>query len=718
MQRKQLILGIADELIVDLFAGGGGMSTAIEQATGRHVDIAINHNDDALSMHRVNHPQTRHFVADVFEVDPRAVTRGKPVGLLHLSPDCTHHSQAAGGQPRDRKIRALSWVGLRWVGQVRPRVVTLENVKQIEKWGPLIAKRDPATGRVLRLDGTVAARGERVPLEQQYLVPDKKREGVTWERFKRLFREQGYAIETQTRVAAKWGAGTTRDRLFAIARCDGEPIVWPEPTHHQKPKRGQQRWKAAADSIDFNLPCPSIFLDKAGARKHGVKRPLADATCRRIAKGIKKFVLDAADPFIVQITRTADDRAYAVDDPLRVITTANGGEFAFVAPTVVPVTHQGGDRVQDVRNPMPTITGANRGELMVCSPVLIQAAHGEGKPGGVQRWGSGALDITGPIGAVTANGGSFSLAAPVLAKLRGDSDGRAITEPMPTITSGAGAARPAGAAHALGLIAPTLVQTGYGEREGQAARTLDIGQPLGTVVGSGKHGVVSAFLAQHNTQRTGVTSGHDAREPLSTIIGSGSHQSVVAAHLLQLRNNCDGRAADEPIRTISAGGEHHAAVSAFLEQYNGPDAAAFQPSGLTAEQEAGALRVAAFLISYYGNGDAISTADPLDTVTTRDRLALVTVMIKGHPYVIVDIGMRMLTPRELYRAQGFPEHYIIDRGHDGRVFSKSAQVRMVGNSVSPPPAQALIEANYFSIRKQTKHRAVAYRKQSNQRAVA
>ncbi len=697
MREKQFILGIDDELIVDLFAGGGGMSTAIEQATGRHVDIAINHSDNALSMHRVNHPQTRHFIADVYEVDPRTVTRGRPVGLLHLSPDCTHHSQASGGQPRDRKIRALSWVGIRWAGQVQPRVITLENVKQILKWGPLVAKRDPRTGRVVRKDGTVAAVGERVALGEQYLVPDKKREGQTWARFKRLLVAMGYEVDTQILVAADYGAGTTRERLYAVARRDGEPIVRPEPTHAKHPTKGLKRWKPAASCIDFSIPTPSIFLDKAAARKAGVKRPLADATCRRIAKGINRYVINAADPFLVKITRTGD-AANSADEPVRTITTANGGEFALVAPTIVPATHQGAVRVNDAQCPLPTVTGANRGELMVAAPVLIQATHGQGKPGGVQRWGSGALDIRAPVGAVTASSGSFAVAAPVLAKFRGESDGRAITEPVPTITSGAGAARPAGAAHALGLVVPTLVQTGYGEREGQATRMLDIDQPLGTIVSGGKHAAVSAFLAQHNTLRHGVTAGHDAREPMSTIIGSGSQQSLVAVNLAQLRNNCDARPARDPLQTISAGGEHHAAVAAFLDKY-ASGASGTLSLGLTAEQEAGALRVAAFLIKYYGTATAIGADEPLDTVTTRDRLALVTVTIKGQPYVIVDIGIRMLTPRELYTAQGFPADYIIDRGHDGRAFTKEAMVRMVGNSVSPPPAAALILANYCAARR-------------------
>lgn len=553
-----------DELIVDLFAGGGGLSSACEQALGRSPDIAINHNDDALSMHRANHPQTRHFVADVFEVCPRGATQGRPVGYLHLSPDCTHHSQAAGGQPRDERIRALTWVGCRWGGQKRPRIITLENVRQILKWGPLVAKRDKATGRVLKRCGTVAEPGEHVARRDQFLVPDPKREGTTWRAFVRSLQAMGYVVEWRILCAADYGAGTTRERLFMVARCDGKPIVWPEPTHFKKPARGQKRWVSAAECIDWSIPCPSIF-ERA--------KPLAPATLRRIARGIQRFVLDSADPFIVNMAHGG--KLESVTDPVSTIATEKGGCRAVVAPS------------------------------------LVQVAHGEGKPGGVQRWGSGVRNALDPLGTATASGGG-----------------------------------------GYALMAASLVQTGYGEREGQAPRSLDITEPLGTIVGTGKHAAACAYLMQANGGFN-ETPGHDPRRPVSTITNSGSQQQAVAAHLAQL----------------------------------------------SPEHEAGALRVAAFLMQYYSEGGQWGgMRDPMNTVTTRDRLALVTVVLKGTPYLIVDIGLRMLTPRELYRAQGFPPDYQIEVGHDGRRFPKSAQVRMVGNSVSPHPAAALIAANCGDLR--------------------
>lgn len=596
---KQLILDVHDKLIVDLFAGGGGMSVAFENAFGRSPDIAINHNDDALSMHRMNHPLTRHFIADVYEVDPHGATQGRQVGWLHLSPDCTHHSQASGGQPRSKKIRGLSWVGYRWGGQVRPDVISLENVKQILKWGPLVAKRDKATGRVMKLDGTVAEPGEQVPVQQQYLVPDPKREGQTWRKFVAALEHLGYKVEWRTLVAADFGGHTTRERLFMIARRDGRPITWPETTHFKKPKKGQKKWKPAADCIDFSDLGKSIF-DRP--------KPLAPATMRRIAKGVKRYVLDNSQPFIVPIAHyNGTDTAHAIEEPLRTITAATkGGEFA------------------------------------MASPVLVHAGHGEGK-GETQRRSHGIKDIQEPLGTVVASGGGHAIAA------------------------------------------ATLVQTGYGEREGQAPRALDIDAPLGTVVGSGKHALCTAYMMQAN-DGFNTTFGRDLAEPMTTITNSGSQQQLVTAHLAHLRGNCDARDLGEPLMTVSAGGQHHGLVECILSP----------------EQEAGAMRVAAFLMEYYSEGGQWSALDkPLNTITTRDRLALVTVFIKGTPYVIVDIRLRMLKPRELFNGQDFPPTYIIDRGHDGRKFSISAQVRMCGNSVDPAMATAFLVANapWLAVRK-------------------
>lgn len=576
-----------DEIVVDFFCGGGGAGTGLEMGLCRPVTVAKNHSPAAISMHTANHPAARHFTTDVFDGDPDEECHGRPVGWFHMSPDCTHHSQAAGGQPRKREIRNLSWIGLKWAGKKKPRVISLENVKQILQWGPLMAKRDKATGRVMKLDGTVAAAGERVPVQQQFLVPDPKRRGITWRRFVHLLEGMGYQVEWQIIKACDFGAPTSRERLFMIARCDGQPIVWPEPTHAKNPAKGQQKWRTAADCIDWSVPSKSIF---------GRKKALADATLRRVAKGMKKFVLDNPQPFIVPIANWSGELAQSAHEPLRTVTSwPRGGSFAMASPVVLPATHQGADRVNDPGEPLPTVTAANRGELMMASPVMITAAHGQGRPDGVQRWGDGCKSS---------------------------------------------------------------------------------GAPLGTVTASGGHALATAFMAQANGGFN-TTHAKSMGEPMTTVTNTGSQQQLVTANLATLRRNCVGRVMDEPVPTMTAGAEHHALV-----EYK-----------LSPEHEQDALRVAAFLISYYGTENISACDAPAPTVTTKDRLGLVTVFVRGTPYVIVDICLRMLQPHELYRAQGFPASYIIDKGADGKPFTKTEQVHMCGNSVSPPPMAALARAN-------------------------
>ncbi|WP_127158454.1 DNA cytosine methyltransferase [Xanthomonas arboricola] len=613
------------EIVVDLFAGGGGASEALKQALGVDPALAYNHDEWAIGMHAANHPLTIHHREDIWHADPRKDVAGRPVGWFHASPDCTHFSQAKGGQPRSRKTRALSWVVLKWVGQLgragnAPRIVSLENVWQILTWGPLVAKRCKATGRVLKMDGTVAARGEQVPVANQQLVPDKRHSGRTWRQFVAALESKGYRVEWRKLTASDYGAGTSRERLFLIARRDGEPIVWPSPTHGTAP--GQQPRVRAADCLDFSLPCPSIFTRK---------RPLADATLRRIAKGVMRHVLQSADPFIV------------------------------------PATHQGSDRVNDVQAPLPTITAANRGELMLVAPELAPFIT-EHSNASNQR----TMRADEPLRTICAGvkGGHFSAVAPILAGVggrAGQSEPRSGAEPLYTMTTKADTA----------LVAPVLVQTGYGERQGQAPRALDLQQPLGTVVAGGvKHAAACAFLEQANGGFY-EGGGRDARDPMSTITATGSQQQLATAHVVTLRNNTHGQAADEPLGTVCASTVHHGMIECTL----------------SAEQPAGALQVAAFLVKYYGSGIAVDLREPLDTATTRDRMALVTVVIQGTPYVIVDIGLRMLKPHELFRAQGFPASYQIQRTADGRAISTSAAVRMCGNSVSPPPLVALARAN-------------------------
>lgn len=554
------------EIVVDLFAGGGGASEALRQALGRDPDIAINHDEWAIGMHAANHPMTRHLRDDVWHADPMREVDGRRVGWFHASPDCTHFSQAKGGQPRSRETRSLSWVVLKWAGSLArvgraPRIISLENVEQILKWGPLVAKRCKATGRVIKLDGSVAAPGERVSVWEQSLVPDKRHAGRTWAQFVAALRALGYAVDWRPLVACDYGAGTSRKRLFLIARRDGARITWPKPTHGKS--AGLLPFVTAAECIDFSVPCQSIFERK---------KPLAEATLRRVAKGIQRYVVGAVEPFIV------------------------------------PATHHGSVRCNASSEPIPTITAAHRGELMAVHPVLAPVLTEHANAPAQRVW-----PINDPLRTQCANvkGGHFALAAAHLVKFRGDSLGTAADATVPTITAGSGAKRPAGAAHALG--------------------------------------VVTAFLEQANTGAIG----HGAGDPVSTICGAGSNQRLVTANLQEIP--------------------------------------------LSPENQAGALRVAAFLMKYYGTALGVDIEKPLDTVTTRDRFALVTVAVRGTQYAIVDVGLRMLRREELFKAQGFPAEYIIDRTADGRPLTISRSVSMVGNSVSPPPLRALAEANLNTV---------------------
>ncbi|WP_028236742.1 DNA cytosine methyltransferase [Pseudomonas brassicacearum] len=610
-----------DEIVVDFFCGGGGAGTGLEMGLGRTVNVAKNHSPQAISMHTVNHPGAVHFTTDVFDGDPDTECGGNAVGWFHMSPDCTHHSQAAGGQPRKREIRNLSWIGLKWAGMKRPRVISLENVKQILQWGPLIAKRCKVTGRVVKLGGGIAEPGEVVPVHQQFLVPDPKRRGQTWAVFVAELKRLGYTVEWRVIRACDFGAPTSRERLFMIARCDGQPIVWPEPTHAKNPVKGQQKWKTAADCIDFSDLGKSIF---------GRKKDLAPATLRRVAKGMKKFVIDNPAPFIVPIANWSGELAQSSAEPLRTITSwPRGGSFAIASPVIAPATHQGSVRVNDPMEPLPTVTCANRGELTLISPVMVGAGGPEysGKPTTADQ----------PAGTLMTQN-HRAIAAAHLVKFRFNDAGKALDEPLPTITSGGNYQRPAGAAHAMGIS--------------------------------------TVFMAQMNGGfNTTFAKGMD--EPLTTVTNTGSQQQLVSASLATLRRNCVGRGVDEPVPTMTASAEHHA-----LLHYK-----------LSPEHEDGALRVAAFLISYYGTENISACDAPLPTITTKDRLAMVTVMVKGTPYVIVDICLRMLKPSELYKAQGFPADYVISHGADGKPFTKTQQVHMCGNSVSPPPMAALARAN-------------------------
>lgn len=384
------------ELTVDNFAGGGGASFGIEAALGRPIDFAINHSAEAIAVHTANHPKTKHFCEDVWAVDPVEVTGGKPVGLAWFSPDCKHFSKAKGGKPLAKKIRGLAWVAIRWAESVRPRVIMLENVTEFQTWGPL------------QDDGT----------------PCPKRKGLTFRRWVRQLQNLGYEIDMRELSACDYGAPTTRKRLFIIARCDGLPIIWPAPTHGVlKP------YRTAAECIDWSLPCPSIFERK---------KSLAEATLRRIARGIDRFVVNSPKPFIVTMRGTEgshlDAASRGVDEPLRTV-SAGGFHHALCTPVIVPLTHHGERRGHPLEEPMPTITGAHRGELALIAPTLINTRNGE-RVGQAPR----VHDIQAPFPTVTAQGSQGALVAAFLARHYGggpgkENDGASMRAPLPTVTT-------------------------------------------------------------------------------------------------------------------------------------------------------------------------------------------------------------------------------------------------------------------------------------------
>lgn len=507
---------MTQELIIDNFAGGGGASTGIAAALGRSVDVAINHNAEALAMHAANHPTTAHYCESVWDVDPLEVTKGQPTGLVWLSPDCKHFSKAKGGKPVEKKIRGLAWVALRWAAKAKPRIIMLENVEEFKTWGPL------------QIDALGNAR------------PDPSKKGQTFNSFVRQLRGLGYAVDWRELRACDYGTPTIRKRFFMVARRDGLPIVWPQPTHGAPGSAGVASgallpWATAASCIDFSLPCPSIFERK---------RPLADATMRRIAKGIMRYVVDCVEPFIVGMCHTG---------------RGDGG------------------KVRQVHDPLSTIT--SKAEHLLIVPVISHY---------------------------------------------------------------------------------------HADKRDADVRSSHVTEPLKTQTTENRHALVAAFLSKFNTGAIGSP----LQDPTPTVMAGGQPKrtstgntlGLVTSNLIKLRGDNVGQATDAPLAAISAQGTHHAEVRAFL-------------------------------LSYYGTDQNPDITGPLATVTSRDRFGLVT--IKGQDYQIVDIGLRMLTPRELYHAQGFAADYIIgDQPSQGLTLTKSAQVRMCGNSVCPQLSEALVRANY------------------------
>ena len=551
------------ELFVDNFAGGGGASTGIEIAIGRSVDIAINHDPDAIAMHKANHPNTKHYCEDVWQVDPMEACGGHPVALAWFSPDCKHFSRAKGGKPVDKNIRGLAWVAVKWAYHVRPRVLMMENVPEIQTWGPLGEDSKPIKERSGEtFEGFILALTTGIPADHPAFYEMCSALDIQADSKMAYALQQGlgYTIDYRTLKSCDYGAPTTRTRFYLIGRCDGKAIIWPKPTHGPKKadavRSGKMLpYRTAAECIDWSIPAQSIFeRDK----------PLAENTLRRIARGIQKFVIENPEPFIVR---------YKFDN-----------------------------EPESINEPLSTVTAVN----------------------------------------------SHYVATPILTKFQQNSSGQPIDRPVDTVMPGA---------QRFGLVAPTLIQY-HSETAKDEVRGQELDEPLMTQDTSNRYALsVAHIMKNYAGGYNGAGSAADA--PLDTVTAK-DHNSLVTAHILTMRNNMDGQPADEPLTTISTSGAHHAEVQAFL-------------------------------VKYFSNGAAKSVDAPLDTVTTKDRFALVT--IHGEEYIITDIRMRMLQPRELFNAQGFPGDYIIETDANGNPYPKSKQVARCGNAVTPPVATALVRAN-------------------------
>lgn len=617
---------LVDEIIVDNFAGGGGASTGIELATGRRVAIAINHDPDAIRMHRTNHPYTEHLQASVWDVDPVAECRGRPVGLAWFSPDCKHFSKAKGAALVDRKIRGLAWITLRWAAKVRPRVIILENVEEFQTWGPV-------------------RKGK----------PVKKLAGTTFRKFISQLEALGYTVEFRELVAADYGAPTSRKRFYLIARCDGKPIVWPKPTHSKTGADGLPKWRSAAEIIDWSLPCPSVFASKAEIMaEYGLKavRPLAKNTMRRIIRGVDKFTIRSGKPFIVP---------------------TGYGERKGQLP-----------RVHDIDAPVPTVVGTGKENL--CMPLLAPVTV-------TNTSNSVGATVGEPVNTVrTGGGGGQMMVTPFLAECNHSGGGHIapVGDAYKTIT----------AKHTGGIVAPSLIQ--YHTEQTESVRASGLGAPINTVDTSNRYGLLCANLVEYYTGGRSL----DITDAMHTVT-SHDREAVVAAHIAKYYGGVVGEKVGEPLPTVTAI-DHNAVCTAHVVKFKGdnvgtPPSEPLQTVTASAGKEracsGGTFAVCKAYLAKIRSGDDLGHWPEIRALLNEfcgytlaeDEVLLLE--ISGALYYIADIGLRMLSPRELYNAMGFPTDYIIDRDYEGKEYKKSAQVARCGNAVCPPMATALVRAN-------------------------
>lgn len=604
------------EIIVDNFAGGGGASTGIEIATAKAVAIAINHDPAAILMHRTNHPYTEHFQVSVWDIDPKAVCRGRPVGLAWFSPDCKHFSKAKGAALVDRKIRGLAWITLRWAATVRPRVIILENVEEFQTWGPV-------------------RKGK----------PVKRLAGTTFRKFIDQLTELGYTVEYRELIAADYGAPTSRKRFYLVARCDGKPIVWPKPTHSKTGADGLLKWRSAAEIIDWSLPCPSVFASKAEIMdKYGLKavRPLAKNTMRRVIRGVDKFTIRSGKPFIVP---------------------TGYGERTGQAP-----------RVHDIDAPVPTVVGTGKENL--CRPLLapVTVTNTSNSVGGT---------VGAPVHTVTTAGNQM-LVTPSLVSIGQTGGGdriRDLREPVPTTVSKQEAC----------LVSPSLIQ--YHTEQTEHVRASGLGTPINTVDASNRYGLTCANLVEYYTGGRPL----DVQDPMHTVT-SHDREAVVAAHIAKYYGGVVGEKVGEPLPTVTAI-DHNAVCAAHVVKFKGDEVGTQPTEPLPTQTSSGVFAVCRAHLAKVRSGDDLGHWPEIRALLNEfcgyalaeDDVLLLE--IGGALYYIADIGLRMLSPRELYNAMGFPPDYIIDRDYLGNEYKKSAQVARCGNAVCPPVASALVRAN-------------------------
>ena len=578
-------INLFDEIIVDNFAGGGGASTGIELASGRPVAIAINHDPDAILLHKTNHPYTTHLQTSVWDVDPVEVCGGRPVGLAWFSPDCKHFSKAKGAALVDRKIRGLAWIALRWAAKVRPRVIMLENVEEFRSWGPV-------------------RKGK----------PVKKKAGQTFQKFIRQLEDLGYAVEYRDLIAADYGTPTTRKRFVLVARCDGRPIVWPEPTHAHRDSEAVRSgkllpWKSAAEIIDWSILSYSIFASKEEIKsKYGVKvvRPLAKNTMRRVIRGVDKFTIKSGKPFIVECNHTGDSHIRAATDPVNTVTRK----------------YTGG----------------------VCEPLLSPLTI----PNTCNSVGSPASE---PVYTITSAGNQLFVAANLMSigQTGGGDRIRGVDEPTPTTVSKQEAC----------VVAANLIQ--YHTEQSEKVRGQGLDDAVMTVDSSNRYGLVCANLVEYYGNGNPL----DVNQPMHTVTAR-DREAVCATHIVEFKGNDIGQSVDRPLRTITASWGEFARCNAVLAKADNCQLG-YWPE------------IRALLNEHCGYQ------------LKEDEIILL--IINGAAYYIADITLRMLTPRELYNAMGFPVDYIIERDYQGNVYGKTKQVVRCGNAVCPPLAEAMVRAN-------------------------